>query len=80
MIEDQKLPAEAIDAVSQIVPNLDALGRQAFVEGFQVALGMLAAIILLSLLISSFLPKVDPEKVTAEEIKEQVADISSKRL
>jgi len=80
MIEDQSLPAEAIDAVSKIVPDLDALGKQAFVEGFQVALGMLAAIILLSLLISSFLPRVEPEKVTAEEIKEQVADISSKRL
>jgi len=80
MLEDESFPAEAIEAVSQSVPNLDALGKQAFVEGFQLALGMLAAIILLSLLISSFLPRVEPEKVTAEEIKEQVADISSKRL
>jgi len=80
MLEDQSFPAEAIDAVSQSLPNLDALGKQAFVEGFQGALGMLAAIILLALLISSFIPRVDPEKVIAEEIKEQVADISSKRL
>jgi len=80
MLEDQSFPAEAMEAVSQSVPNLDALGKQAFVEGFQVALGMLAAIILLALLISSFLPRVDPEKVAAEEIKERVADISSKRL
>lgn len=80
MIEDQNLPAEAIDAVSQSVPNMEALGRQAFVEGFQVALGMLAAIVLFSLLVASFIPKVEPEKITANETKEQVADISSKRL
>jgi len=80
MLEDENLPAEAIEAVSQSVPNLDALGKQAFVEGFQGALGMLAAIVLLSLLIASLIPRVDPEKVTAEETKELVADISSKRL
>jgi len=80
MLEDQTLPAEAINELSQTIPNLDALGKQAFVEGFQVALGMLVAIVLLSLLVASFIPKVDPEKVMAEETKEQVADISGKRL
>jgi len=80
MLEDQALPAEAIEEISQTISNLDSLGKQAFVEGFQVALGMLAAILLLSLLVASFIPKVDPEKVTSEETKEQVADISGKRL
>ena len=80
MIEDQALPAEAIEAVTQSVPNLEALGKQAFVEGFQIALGVLLAVVLLSLLVASLIPKVDPERVTAEETKERAADVSSKRL
>ena len=49
-------------------------------EGFQVALGMLATITLLSLLVASLIPKVDSKKVIADETKERVADVSSKRL
>ena len=56
------------------------LGKQAFVEGFQIALGVLVAVILLSMLLSSFIPKVDTDNVTAGEIQELVADVSSKRL
>lgn len=80
MIEDEALPEEAIEAVRQQVPNLEQLGNEAFVEGFQIALGVLVAIVLLSLLVASFIPKVDSERVTAEETKELVADVSSKRL
>lgn len=80
MLEDQTLPAEAIEALSQRVPNLEGLGQQAFVEGFQIALGLLVAIILFSLLIASFIPNVESEKIAAGETKEHVADISSKRL
>lgn len=80
MLEDEALPAEAIDTLSKSIPNLDELGRQAFVEGFQIALALLVAIILFSVLIVSFLPKLNVEKITADETKEQIADVSSKRL
>jgi len=80
MLEDQTLPAEAIQVLSQSIPNLKELGQQSFVEGFQIAVGLLVAIILFSLLVVSFIPKVNANKITADETKEQVADISSKQL
>ncbi len=80
LIEDEALPAEAVQAISQRVPNLEQLGKEAYVEGFQIALGVLVGVLLLALLLASFIPKVETEAVTAEETKELVADVSSKRL
>jgi hypothetical protein len=56
------------------------LGKEAFVEGFQITLGALAGVILVALLLASFIPKVETEEVIAEETKELMADVSSKRL
>ena len=80
LIEDETLPAEAMEAISQRVPNLEPLGKEAFVEGFQVALGVLVAVLLVALLAASFIPRVGTEEVTAQRTKELVADVSSKRL
>jgi len=80
LIEDNAVPDQAINNVSQRVPNLEQVGKEAFVEGFQIALGVLVGVLLLSLLAASFIPKVEPEQVTAPEVKEAVADVSSKRL
>jgi MFS family permease len=80
LIEDEALPAEAVEAISQRVPNLEQVGKEAYVEGFQIALGLLVGVLLLALLLASFIPKVETEAVTGEETKELVADVSSKRL
>lgn len=80
LIEDEALPNEAIEAISQRVPNLEQLGKAAFVEGFQVALGALAAVLLAATLVASFIPRVEKEEVTAQETTELVRDVSSKRL
>jgi len=80
LIEDEAFPEEAMEALSQRVPNLEQIGNEAFVEGFQIALGVLLGVILVALLLASFIPKVEIEQVTAEETKELVADVASKRL
>jgi hypothetical protein len=80
LIEDEALPAEAVEAIGQRVPNLEQLGKEAYVEGFQIALGVLVGVLLLALLVVSFIPKVETEVVAAEETKELVADVSSRRL
>jgi MFS family permease len=80
LIEDEALPAEAVEAVGQSVANLEQLGKEAFVEGFQIALGVLVGLLLLAVLMASLIPRVETEVVTAQETKELVADVSSKRL
>lgn len=80
MIEDEALPAEAAEAVAHVIPNVDQLGKEAFVEGFQIALGLLVGVILVSLLLASFIPKVKTEAVRDEGTIELIADVSSKRL
>ena len=62
------------------VLNLEHLSKEAFLEGFRIALDVLVGIMLLALLLASFTPKVETEKVTAEKAKEIAADISNKRL
>lgn len=80
LIEDEAYPEEAVEAISQQVPNLEQLSNEAFVEGFQIALGILVGMILVAILVSSFIPRVETKEVTAEGTKELVADVSSKRL
>jgi Na+/melibiose symporter-like transporter len=80
LIEDQAVPDRAINEISRRVPNLEQLGKQAYVEGFQITLGVLVGIVLAALLVASFIPKVETAAVTAPEVKETVADVSAKRL
>ena len=80
LIEDEAVPDRAINAIAQRVPNLEQVGKEAFVEGFQIALGVLVGVLLVSLLAASFIPKVEAEEVAAPAVKEAVADVSSKRL
>ncbi|MCB0190347.1 MAG: MFS transporter [Anaerolineae bacterium] len=80
LIEDEAVPDRAINAIAQRVPNLEQVGKEAFVEGFQIALGVLVGVLLVSLLAASFIPKVEAEEVAAAAVKEAVADVSSKRL
>ena len=80
LIEDEAIPEQAINQIAQQIPNLEQLGVEAYVEGFQIALGVLVAILLFAILVASFIPKVETEAVTAPEVKEVVADVSGKRL
>ncbi|MES0361139.1 MAG: MFS transporter [Anaerolineales bacterium] len=80
LIEDEAFPEEAVDAISQQLPNIEEIGNEAFVEGFQIALGVLVAVLLVALLVASFIPKVETAQVTGEATRELVADVSSKRL
>ena len=80
LIEDEAMPDAAIDEISQRVPNLEQVGKEAFVEGFQIALGVLVGIVFAALFVASFIPKVEAEEVFSPEVKESVADVSSKRL
>lgn len=80
LIEDQAVPDQAINEISQRIPNLEQVGKEAFVEGFQIALGVLVGVLLVSLLAASLIPKVETEEVTAQDVREAVADVSSKRL
>lgn len=79
-LEDQSFPQEAAQQIAQQVPNLEQLSKDAYVEGFQLALGVMVLILIGSLIIASFIPQVGSEQVTAEETKEAVADVSAKRL
>lgn len=36
------IPIKAVEAIAQCIPNLDQLGKEAYVEGFQIAMGVLA--------------------------------------
>jgi Na+/melibiose symporter-like transporter len=80
LIEDEAIPEQAINQIAQQIPNLEQLGVEAYVEGFQIALGVLVAILLFAIFVASFIPKVETEEVTAPEVKEVVADVSGKRL
>lgn len=80
LIEDEAFPVEAAEAVARRVPNLAQLGNEAFVEGFQIAVGAMASVILVSLLLASFIPKVPVEAVRDRDVRESVADVSSKRI
>jgi hypothetical protein len=79
-IEDEALPDEVAKIISEAVPNLKNVVTAANVEAFEITLGVLVAVLLLALLIASFLPRVEPDEVAAPDVKQKVADVSSKRL
>jgi MFS family permease len=63
-IEDERVPEEVERIVAERVPNLETLTRMAYVEAFQITLGVLIAMVLLALFVASFIPRVSAETVT----------------
>jgi MFS family permease len=63
-IEDETVPEEVEQIVAERVPNLEQLTREAYVEAFQVTLGVLVATILLALLVATFIPRIEPASLT----------------
>lgn len=57
-IEDQRVPEAVERIVAERAPNLEDLSRTAYVEAFQVTLGVLIAMVLLALFIASFIPRI----------------------
>lgn len=80
LIEDDALPTEAIEGVPQWVPNIEQLAKESFVGGFQIAIGALAGALLVALLLASFIPKISVDDVKSEEVREAIADVSSRRV
>jgi MFS family permease len=56
-IEDEEVPEEVERIVAERAPTLDVLTREAYVEAFQVTLGVLIAMVLLAFFIASFIPR-----------------------
>jgi hypothetical protein len=57
-IEDDTVPLEVEQFVSEKVPNLEEIMREAYVEAFQTTLGVLTGVVLAALLVASFIPNV----------------------
>ena len=79
-LEDASFPDEAARIVAEEVPNLESLVTQANVEAFQIALGVLTALLLAALLVASFIPRIRSEDANAQRSREAVADVSSRRI
>ena len=62
-IEDEVVPAEVDRIVAERVPNLTELTRTAYVEAFQLTLGILMGMILLAMFIAAFIPRIDPSSL-----------------
>jgi hypothetical protein len=63
-VEDESLPEEVERIVAERVPALEELTREAYVDAFQVTLGVLIAMVLLAFFIASFIPRIDAERVS----------------
>lgn len=63
-IEDERVPEEVERIVAERAPNLEELTRFAYVEAFQVTLGVLIAMVLLALFIASFIPRIEAGGMT----------------
>ncbi|MGI9414090.1 MAG: MFS transporter [Hyphomicrobiales bacterium] len=61
-IEDERVPADVEQLVGEKAPNFEGLTVDAYVEAFQMTLGLLIGIVMLCLLISSFIPRVTVEQ------------------
>jgi hypothetical protein len=61
-VEDENLPEEVERIVAERVPELEALTREAYVEAFQVTLGVLIAMVLLAFFVASFIPCIEAER------------------
>lgn len=83
-LEDSGLPDEVEQEIAQLPAEarqaLDTVVEDAYVGAMRGTLGVLVGVVLAALLVASFIPKVEPETVTAEETREAVADVSSRRI
>jgi predicted MFS family arabinose efflux permease len=64
-IEDETVPEEVEQIVAERVPQLEQLTRAAYVEAFQLTLGVLIGMVLLAMFIASFIPRIDPSSLSA---------------
>jgi MFS family permease len=60
-IEDDTVPHEVEQFVSERVPNLKQIMQTAYVKAFQTTLGVLTGIVLLALIVASFIPNLRTE-------------------
>jgi MFS family permease len=65
-IEDDTVPREVEQFVSDRVPNLEGIMRAAYVEAFQTTLGVLTGIALVALVVASFIPTVATRAAKAD--------------
>ena len=66
-VEDETIPEDVEELVATKAPNLMELTRAAYVKAFQTTLGLLIGVVLLSILIASFIPRVEVEEVDSHK-------------
>ena len=66
-VEDNALPLEVEQLVSEKVPNLKSIMSESYVKAFQTTLGLLTGIVLLALVVASFIPSVKRQNVKIEK-------------
>ena len=66
-VEDNALPLEVEQLVSEKVPNLKSIMNESYVKAFQTTLGLLTGIVLLALFVASFIPSVKRLNVKKEK-------------
>ena len=65
-IEDDTVPHEVEQFVSEKVPNLEEIMRAAYVEAFQTTLGVLTGVVLMALAAASFIPRLQPQTASRD--------------
>jgi MFS family permease len=68
-IEDDTVPREVEQFVSEKVPNLKEIMQAAYVSAFQTTLGVLTGIVLLALIVASFIPSARKKTSGQSEAK-----------
>lgn len=66
-IEDDTVPQEVEQFVTEKVPNLKEIMQAAYVQAFQTTLGVLTGIVLLALIVASFIPSLQTENDRKEK-------------
>ena len=66
-IEDDTVPQEVEQFVTEKVPNLKEIMQEAYVKAFQATLGILTGIVLLALTVASFIPSVRTKTAVKSE-------------
>ena len=62
-IEDESVPEEVERIVAERVPDLEELTRTAYVEAFQITLGVLIAMVLVAFFFASFIPNTEVKRL-----------------
>jgi MFS family permease len=66
-IEDDTVPREVEQFVSNKVPNLKGIMQGAYVKAFQTTLGVLTGIVLVALTVASFIPSVREKRAVTSD-------------